>query len=220
MKSEETSIQIFAAHLGLFAALFALSGCGAQSFSSSQKTAEAKSMVFQSTDGVTTPDSSSSTAGSTTTTTTVTGVPPYKYLISGVGYNAKTVQVRAGQVLKVKFTAGLPSQKVDGTGFTATYSQLGVFIKVGDYEEATELLSNGLYSGQFETSHVIDLAGAIPDRCATNDRSCRKDVTITVYKPNYDFYCLIGYACPYTHVWETHPWNGTLTVQTDDTDGI
>jgi hypothetical protein len=43
-------------------------------------------------------------------------------------------------------------------------------------------------------------------------------VTITISHPNDDYYCLnYGMYCPWAQMYYDHPWNGTLSIQTDDT---
>src|SRR5689334_6825558 len=134
MKTENTALVILAG-LGL---IFA--GCGAQS-TGAVAPAQAKNMVIQTANGTTVPDVPSS--GSALPTNPNSGIPPFQYYVGAVGYTSTTVQVRAGQVLKVSFSPGQANKTIPGTGGTAIYSQLGVFIKVGEYEEATELLGNG-----------------------------------------------------------------------------
>lgn len=132
-----------------------------------------------------------------------------------------TLNIYTGKVLKMKFTPGIADTTVAGTGFTAQYSAMGVYVGLGTDLRPTPLLLNGLTGGAAQTSQKFDFSSNIAANCPVNDVNCRKDVAITVTKPNYDYWCLnfIMY-CPYTIVHDTHPWNGTLSVQTDDTDPI
>lgn len=147
--------------------------------------------------------------------------PPLSLTVRKVGYDSPyTIQVPVRRTLKIKFTPGIPNETVQGSGFTAQYSQLGVFISVGTQEQSTPLLRNGLL-GEQESSPVLDFSGSIPQTCPESDPACRVSVTITVRKPNYDYWCFnYGAYCSYTRVWETHPWNGELKVETDDTQSL
>jgi hypothetical protein len=161
------------------------------------------------------------TGTSTTTTTTTTGASsPYTFTVRGVGYSTTTVSVSAGQVLKVEFAPGVQDTAIAGTGVYPQYSQLGVYIQVGSSLEPTEMLQNGYDGSTAQTSTVMDFSSSIPSGCA-GSTTCRQNVTITITKPNNDFYCLNeGIYCPWNQVLSGQPWNGTLTVQTDDTDSI
>lgn len=155
-----------------------------------------------------------STGGSTWTGTD----PLISFSVRSVGYTATTYTVRARKSLKVRFTPGVQDSAVKDTGFHPQYSKLAVYVKVGERSQPTALLSNGMTSGSAENSHIMDFSSSFEKTCAEEDATCREEVTITVEKPNYDFYCLnYGMYCSHTQVYETHPWNGTLTVQTDDT---
>ncbi|MBI4926103.1 MAG: hypothetical protein HY843_09280 [Bdellovibrio sp.] len=128
-----------------------------------------------------------------------------------------TYDVRVNKVLKVKFTPGQADRKIANTGYTANYSMLAVFISVGTNEIATPLLNNGLTDTQ-ETSEVMDFSSSFTKTCPDSTPSCRQTVTISVKKPNYDYWCFnFGMYCSHTHVWPTHPWNGKILIQTDDT---
>jgi hypothetical protein len=158
---------------------------------------------------------------STTTTTTTTGASsPYTFTVRGVGYSTTTVSVSAGQVLKVKFAPGVQDTAISGTGVYPQYSQLGVYLQVGASLEPTEMLQNGFDGSTAQTSTVMDFSSSIPSGCQ-GSTTCRQNVTITITKPNNDFYCLNeGIYCPWNQVLNGQPWNGKLTVQTDDTDSI
>jgi hypothetical protein len=149
---------------------------------------------------------------------TPTGSPPLSLTVRKIGYDSPyTVPVQARRVLRIKFTPGLPNETVQGTGFTPQYSQLGVFISVGTQELPTPLLHNGLL-GEQESSPIMDFSNAIPNTCPANEPTCRVTVTVTLRKPNYDYWCFnYGAYCSHTRVWETHPWNGELKIETDDT---
>ncbi len=165
---------------------------------------------------------------STGTTSVVTdtiahnpGVPVISMRIDKTGYDVSyTYQVRVKNVLKIKFKPGLQNKTVAGTGWSPNYSQLAVYISIEDDSRPTSLLSNGLLSPA-EESPVLDFSTSFRKTCATGDTACRQLVTITVNKPNYDYWCYnFGQYCPHTHVWDTHPWNGTLSIQTDDTNAF
>lgn len=144
--------------------------------------------------------------------------PLYSFQVRAVGYTAKSFTVRANRTVRVKFFPGRQDRTVSGTGFTPNYAQLGVFIKVGDEKQATALLSNGLIR-EATSSVTMDFSDSFTRTCKTD--SCRQDVRITVMQPNYDYWCYnYGTYCAYTHVHDTHPWNGTLEVATDDTVGL
>lgn len=152
---------------------------------------------------------------------TSNGTPAYSYRVGAVGYTSTTVTVRARNVLKVRFTPGVQDEKIPGTGYSPIYSALGVYIKVGSLEEPTPLLSNGLYDGKAE-GHDLNFSGAFSRTCQSSDTDCRETITITISKPNNNFACLAGYYayCPYSRVFDNHPWHGTLLVETDDTDPL
>ena len=87
------------------------------------------------------------------------------------------------------------------------------------------LLYNGYGSPQStdagETSGILDYSSSIPQTCSQTDSTCRQQVTITINHPNSDDICInSGAYCPtgYAHVPADHPWNGTLLIETDDTD--
>ena len=205
-------------------------GCGGQSLRSAKKSFNTASVAG---DGVSTPSSSTTTpTTSTTTTTTTSGVSPLTFPIRATGYTTVTVNVSANKKLKAKFTPGVADTTIAGYGATAVYTKLGVYIGIGDTTSPTALLSNGADGSAVQTSSIFDLSNKFNRTCQTTDTACRDTVTITVTKPNYDYFCIncalwlyqnanyCNLACPNTHVYDTHPWNGTLTVQTDDTDAI
>ena len=147
--------------------------------------------------------------------------PPFSFRVDGTGYTSVTFEVTTRTVLKVRFAPGVQDKTVAGTGFSPQYSVLGVYIAVGSDLRPTPPLYNGLGGGTGEKSPVMDYSSAFTRTCSASDPDCREKVTITVKQPNYDYWCInYGAYCPWTHVWDTHPWNGTLTVQTDDTTGI
>jgi hypothetical protein len=123
-------------------------------------------------------------------------------------------------VLRVKVAPGAPTQAVAGTGYTAAYSAMGVYIGVGSTSQATPLLRNGYYGSAESTT--MDLSSSLPNTCPTStDPACRRSITVTVSKPNLDYSCLnYGMYCPYTQAPSNVPWNVTLTIQTDDTQAL
>lgn len=145
--------------------------------------------------------------------------PPIEMKINGVGYvdnNTLSVTVPVYKKLRVRVTPGINTDKVANTGYVPVYSKLGAFVKVGSFEQPTALLGNGLQGGQSESS-TLNFAGSFTSTCGS-DTSCRQMVTIYVNKPNNDFYCYnYGTYCTHTHVYTSHPWNVTLTIETDDT---
>lgn len=157
----------------------------------------------------------------TSTQAQVTGsAPTHRYTVQGVGYTAATtINVRAGSILKIKFTPGQASGTISNSGYSAVYSALGVYVRVGATEKATPLLSNGLRSAA--QSAVLDFSGTLNLNCA-QVTDCRQTYTVVVTRPNYDYACLNDSRyCfqnpPWTQVHENHPWNGQLEIQTDDT---
>lgn len=165
--------------------------------------------------------SSSSDGLSSQATAASKGVAPYQMRVSEVGYTSTQIVVKANKVLKVRFTPGVQDGYVAGTGTSPQYSKLGVYITVGTQSQPTPMLSNGLNDGNAQSSNVMDYSSALSNGCADSDTSCRAYVAILIEKPNYDYWCLTtGYYCPYSHVYSGHPWNGTLEIQTDDTDQI
>lgn len=198
----------------LIAAL-ALTACGGIGYQ--QQKSAAKPMVVPGTQG-----SIPAAATADEASTVITGVPVYSHLIQGTGYTSVSVTVQTNRILKVQFIPGTQDRNVAGTGFTPQYSRMGVYIKVGSQSQPTEMLGNGSSGGDAEKSRILEFSNSFTRSCNRADTTCRQDVTITVEKPNYDYFCLIGYfpGCPWSHVWETHPWNGTLLVQTDDTDAL
>jgi len=143
--------------------------------------------------------------------------PPLEFETRAVGYTSVSFTVSTGDVLKVQFAPGVQDEVAPGTGFFANYSQMGVYIKVNGNEKPTALLSNGLVRAA-ETSSIIDMSGSLGTSC-TGDPLCRQTVTVTVTKPNYDYWCYSVGDCRYTHthVYQNHPWNGFLYVETNDT---
>ncbi len=192
-------------------------GCGGYSYHTTpfaNQDAETNSGLSQSPASPTTPSPSP---------TPDNGISLIKKHIDKVGYDvAYTTEVRANKILKIKFIPGQQDKKVSGSGYPPNYSMLAVYIAVGSSEQPTPLLSNGLSgSGQKEESPVMDFSSSFTNNCPTSDSACRETVTITVKKPNNDYWCLnFGMYCPYVHVWPTHPWNGDLVIQTDDTKGM
>ncbi|HUP56976.1 MAG TPA: hypothetical protein VM598_05940 [Bdellovibrionota bacterium] len=164
--------------------------------------------------------SGSGSSGSSGSSGGGTGIPALQMRVGTTGYNSVTVTVDVRKVLKVKFTPSVQDEVVAGSGFSPSYGRLGVYIQAGTITQATEMLSNGLF-GQAQTSRVIDFSGGIDTGCAPTDLTCHAPVTIKVFKPNNDYFCMnFGQYCPWAQVYSTHPWHGTLHVQTDDTDPL
>jgi len=166
---------------------------------------------------------STSTSGSTSSSsgTGGTGLPPLQMRVGTVGYNAVSVDIDVRAVLKVQFAPGIQDEVVQGTGYSPPYGHLGVYIQVGTKTQATEMLSNGLLDQNPQKSSVIDFSGAFTPTCNPTDSTCHQTVTIKVFKPNNDYFCMnYGMYCPWANVYQTHPWHGTLYIQTDETDPL
>lgn len=199
------------------AALLIASGCG-MSGAKSKRLANTNALGTTGSGNSDIFDSSSSDS-SDAPPTVVTGVPPREFTIRQVGYRSYSVTVRAKSRLRIKFAPGVQDRTVSGTGFTPQYSKLGVYVYVGSVSQATPMLSNGFSSEAAQESGVMDFSGDIPS-CGSS-ATCRSTVTIKIDKPNTDYWCLNwNLYCPYAHQYDTHPWNGVLTVETDDTDSI
>jgi hypothetical protein len=145
--------------------------------------------------------------------------------VKQVGYNDFEITgIQAGKRLKVQFIPGKQDSPVavEGQEFMPFYSKLGVFITVNSQTTATPMLNNGFTPGSTASkSPVIDFSSAIASQCQGQGDDCRKSITIKVGRPNYDYWCLNhAVYCPWTHVHTTHPWNGTLLIETDDTVSI
>jgi hypothetical protein len=163
----------------------------------------------------------SPTPGDSNPTVGRSELPPMQFAVQAIGYSSTesfSVEVRARKILRVRFAPGVQLHQVQGTGFSPLYSGLGVFISVGSATRATPLLDNGVYSGRPEQSAIMDFSAQIPNTCAASDSQCRASVRIVISRPNYNYYCLNGMGgCPWDRVHPNHPWNGTLWVETDDT---
>lgn len=142
--------------------------------------------------------------------------------VGTIGAHAVTVQVQVNNVLRVRFTPGVQDQAVAGGNFEPQYSKLGVYVGAGSNSQATEMLNNGYARGGTpQYSSIIDLGSSFNHSCSANDPTCRQTVTITVDRPNYDYWCMNwGTGCDYVEVYSTHPWHGTLEIQTDDTQAL
>lgn len=207
----------------LVSAAAILSACGGATVPITKKTSSTSNVSSTSTSSINLGTGSNGTPAptSSTTPTTPTGTnPPLTMRVGTVGYNATTVQVSTGTILKVKFTPGIQDTAIAGTGVYPQYSQLGVYITVNGYTVPTQMLNNGRYTGQAQTSSALDFSAAIASACGSN-KTCRQNVTITIDHPNDDYWCLnYGQYCPWSYVYDTHPWHGTLTIETDDTVAI
>ncbi len=215
--------------LFLLPALLVLSSCGPANYPAQSGTDQTNGSAPQYTNTTSTPTPTvtvtatpKTTTASSATSTSNKGVPAFIIPISGIGYsNAISVSVKTGKVLKVKFAPGAQDRTVAGSGFSPLYSKLGVYITVGTYTQPTEMLSNGYAGGAAQESHIMDFSTSFSNACASSDSGCRQDVIIKIGQPNYDYWCLnYNMGCPWQKVQENHPWNGTLTIQTDDTDAM
>lgn len=163
---------------------------------------------------------------------------PYEFDVNGVGYEGDIVfKVKARETLKVQFIPlGAPTTiKVDGkdSGYFAPYGKLMVYIKVGKVDTATPLLSNGLDRAA-QVSPVMDFSSAIKTACTGQgaSRVCPDTIDVIVHRPNYDYwarnystYCFYpknaqAYCTDHTWVYPSHPWAGTLRVQTEETEAL
>ncbi|MCC7442271.1 MAG: hypothetical protein IT285_11595, partial [Bdellovibrionales bacterium] len=149
-------------------------------------------------------------------------ISPIEREVHGIGYtDVVSFYADTNQILKVRFIPSPQESNVAGTGFSPTYTGLGVYIKVGQVEKPTPLLYNGAAGGEPQVSPTLSFAGAYSNSCAATDNTCRTRVTIRVIKPNYDHYCVnypggfmngngqFVFPCSppgYTHVYKTHPW--------------
>jgi len=200
---------IFNGSTNLLLGAFAFLAVGCSGVSTSYKVSASGTTLNTSGSG-----STLNTGTSNSSTSTTTGASsPYTFTVRGVGYSTTTVSVSAGTVLKVKFAPGVQDTAIE-------YSQLGVYIGVGASTEPTQMLQNGYDGSTAQTGTVMDFSSSIPSGCS-GSTTCRQNVTITISKPNNDYYCFNdGIYCPWNQVLNGQPWNGVLTVQTDDTDSI
>lgn len=169
----------------------------------------------------TTTSSSSAATGSTSSSSTSTGVPPQETRIDAIGATGKGyVWVRVKDRLKVKFRPGLQDKKVSGTGFSPNYSKMSVTLTVGTSNRTTSDLYNG-FNQPAQESSVQNFSSSFTKTCGSTATTCRQWVRVTIEKPRYDYWCLnYGMYCDMTDVYSTHPWNGTVIIETDDTDPI
>ncbi|MCM2323647.1 MAG: hypothetical protein NDJ90_10345 [Oligoflexia bacterium] len=205
----------------LLSSVLLLSACGGQSYTQS-RSRQSANFTTGTSNSTTTTDGGSSSDSDTSDTTASLGVPALSMRAGAIGYTSVSVTVKARSLLKVRFTPGIQDRTVSGSGFSPKYSGLGVYITVGDHTEMTSFLYNGLYGGEAENSEILDFSNSFPRACASSDPSCKETVTITVSQPNYDYWCVnFGYSCGYwTRVETSHPWHGTLKIQTESTDPI
>jgi major membrane immunogen (membrane-anchored lipoprotein) len=207
----------------------ALTGCGMNAQPSSGVSSKGRfrsSSGILSSSGNISSGSSDVIGGSPTQTGGNDGTynPSISTTIRGTGYNGMaTVTVRAGKTLKVQFSPNAQDTKVAGTGFMPAYNKLGVWvsIQVGNPsanapiqgEVATNLLSMG------QASAVIDFSSFLPASCRNStDPTCRRTITVRFTRANYDYDCInFGWGCPSSQVRPTHPWNGNVLIETDDT---
>jgi hypothetical protein len=164
---------------------------------------------------------SSSTSGSSSSGSSGSGVPPITMRVGTVGYNSVTVEIDTRSVLKVQFAPGIQDEVVAGTGYAPAYGHLGVYIQVGTTTQPTPMLSNGLLDNNPQKSPVLDFSNAFTKSCDPTDLTCHQPVQIMIFKPNNDYFCMnFGMYCPWAQMYQTHPWHGELSIQTDDTDAL
>ncbi|MCM2279509.1 MAG: hypothetical protein NDJ89_15645 [Oligoflexia bacterium] len=205
----------------LLLSVLLLSSCGGQGSPGSRKRQSANfAPAVDSTAPMTT--STGGSGGDLVVETPKLGIPPLSLRVGTAGYNSVTVTVKARNLLKVRFVPGVQDETVSGSGFSPKYSGLGVYVTVGSNTETTPLLYNGVFGGAAEKSSIFDFSNSFDRTCATGDTECKESVTITVSKPNYDYWCVnYGYYCGYwTHIEPSHPWHGTLEIQTESTDAL
>lgn len=193
-----------------------VTACGTNSISTNPVVSDALTQGDPDNETLTSLTSSSSSGGSVIISSSG-NIPPVSFQINGVGYNAVTVTVSTQTTLQVVWEPGQQEESITGTNYEPEYSMLGVYITVGGTTQATEMVTNGYAGTAVEASGVIDFSSAIPAGSNGN-------VNIVVSQPNYDYYCLnfelYCYPVPWMHVLPTHPWNGTLLVQTDSTQAL
>jgi len=154
---------------------------------------------------------------------------PYVFRVSQIGYREVTFTVPANKILKLKFAPGEADKKLDSIPEMPVYARLGVYISVDSSEaRPTPLLSNG-YLAAAEQTVVMDFSSSFQHTCQAADTACRQTVTVKISRPNYDHFCLFPevyqnwcatHNIDHTQVYDSHYWNGRVTVQTDDTKGI
>ena len=193
-----------------------LTGCGAQSLAPKKKAAAATTTF-----GTGTSDPTPAPSSTPSPTAPYIGVPPISYRVGAIGYTTDSVTVDARSTLKIRFTPGVQDEKVAGTGYSPQYSKLGVYIQVGSQTKPTPMLPNGM-TDPSQDSGVMDFSRSIDTSlCSAGNPNCRVTVTINITKPNYDYWCLnFQQYCPNTTIYSTHPWHGTVQIQTDDTDPL
>jgi hypothetical protein len=203
----------------LIAMIFVAAYCTACGTTFSQITGNTSASSYGS-GGTTTTIPTGTTTTTITSSTTTTGTNALiTERVGTVGYNSTTVTVAAGTVLKMTFSPGIQDQTIAGTGVSPQYSELGVYLTVGNLTQDTGMLANGLYQAQ-QTSQILDFSSQLSSGASSNP-AFRQSYTITISRPNNDYWCLnYGEYCPWSNVYSTHPWHGTLTIQTDDTVAI
>jgi hypothetical protein len=195
------------------------SGCNSQGAASRAPSSTTTVPIQDSFPTVDPSPSPTPTASASPSPTPISGDPVYQFRVGTVGYNSDTVTVAARRTLKIRFTPGIQDEMATGTGYTPNYSRLGVFITVGAQQQITPMLTNG-YIGAAQQSPVLDYSSTLTNLVCVNnpDVNCREQVSIVIDHPNYDYWCLnFGQYCPWTRIHDTHPWNGQVFIQTDDT---
>jgi hypothetical protein len=164
--------------------------------------------------------------------------PVIEQYIKGLGYEEEiTISVETRSRLRVRFVPGQQDAFVGNTNFSPPYSLLSIALQVGNDEEVTAPLSNGLYEPE-EMSDIFDFSQSFRKRCETDEINCQERVRITIKRPQYNYWCIeypngfydpksfqyrnVCYGNPYgmTRVYESHPWNGTLLIETDYTESL
>lgn len=126
------------------------------------------------------------------------------------------------------------------SGFSPNYSIFGLSISVAGKENRTPPLRSGLYGSQQSSpiyeytpkatlcSDPSSASTRIPDNLSTMNVTTananalkitqRYCYVITFSNPVYDYHCLTqGRFCPYSNIEPTHPWVGSVEIQTDET---
>ena len=150
--------------------------------------------------------------------------PPVAAPISGVGPgDVAQVLVETHSRLKLRFVPGINQEEIfePPIFIIPQYSKLGGVVGVdGGPATGVPALSNGLVE-PLEFSAALDLSLSFTPTCPLSVPDCRQQVVIEFFNPFNDYTCLNeGSDCPTAPVPDGHPWNGTLLIETDDTQPI
>lgn len=155
------------------------------------------------------------------TTTVIANLPPpVTQKLEILGYTGGTITVATNKTLKIRVTPGKADKPVEGTNYAAKYAGLGVYISVENYSHPTPLLGTGESGQPQQRSQIYDYSDKFTKTCPANRPDCKQNVTVTIEKPNYDYWCFMFQQCSpnyYTHVHETHWVNVTVEIETDFT---